>query len=396
MIELFEKQITFVENCLKRQNIAHGSVRSGKTWITVFIWIRYILIAPKGDLLMIGRTVRSIERNLISIMYELLGDAVKYRPGWGYMIVYDRKIFVEGASDKRSENKIRGMTIAGAYVDEITLIHEDMYKMVLSRMSIKGAKLFGSTNPDSPYHFIKTDFLDRLDLDIFHMPFEIDDNTFLDPTYVQQIKLEYTGLYYKRFILGQWVIAEGSIYDSFDELIHVIQVCPPAQHYNVSIDYGTNNPTVFLKMGRNRFASPQIWCEDEYYYDSKAHNRQKTDEDYVNDYVKFTKDFKVQNVIVDPSAASFIAALNKRGIYNVTHADNCVIDGIRYQQTLLNNGTYKIHARCVNTIKEYSGYVWDTKKQLIGEDKPIKTSDHTKDAERYDLYTMRYANLYNF
>lgn len=398
-IKLFPKQKWFCSGPPQedlRQNICHGSVRSGKTFVTVFRFIMYVLVAPKGDLIIVGRTVRSIERNVLGLMSELLGSYFKYKRGWGFVVICGRVIHIEGASDARSERNIRGMTLAGAYVDEMTLINQEFYIMLMSRLSVKGAKLYGSTNPDSPYHYLKEDVLDNNKIELNNYQFHIDDNTFLDESYVKNVKNEYQGLFYKRFIEGLWVMAEGAIYDFFDEDEHTIIDCPNAEQYSVSVDYGTNNPTVFLLMGRNRFTSIKYWCEREYFWDSTAQNRQKTDEEYCEDLIKFTKEYDISEIIVDPSAASFIAALEKKGMYSVVHADNSVIDGIRHQACQLKNGTYKIHVSCENTIKEYGSYMWDTKEKRKGADKPIKANDHTKDAERYFLKTMDDSIIYNF
>lgn len=395
-IKLFKKQRLACQNSNARINMWDGSVSSGKTYASVIKWIEFILTAPPGDMLMIGRTARTLERNVLSIMFVMLGIYIDYKKSYGYCIIFGRKVYIEGASDSRAENKIRGMTLIGAYLDEMTLINEDMFKMCLSRLRLSGARLYGTTNPDSPYHFIKKEYIENEELDLVRFHFHIDDNEFLPPEYVENIKKEYTGLFYKRFIEGLWVLAEGAIYDFFDEDEHSICGDLQAQKWGVGIDYGTSNPTVFILFGSNMNTFPNIWAEKEYYYDSKEHNRQKTDDEYVDDLIDFMNGYDVSQVVVDPSAASFKNACLQRGIYTIEDANNDVLNGIRYQQSLLNKGVYKVHRRCKHTILDYSSYVWDKKSSLLGEDRPIKMDDHTKDAERYFLYTAHYNDIYSF
>jgi len=185
------------------------------------------------------------------------------------------------------------------------------------------------------------------------------------------------------------VLAEGAIYDFFDKDIHVksrLVLCKP-QRRIVGIDYGTGNPTCFIMFGIDMLRRPYVWAEREYYYDSKAHSKQKTDEEYSKDLITFTTGYDVDEYIIDPSAASFKVQLVKDGITNLTDAENDVIDGIRTQARMLKSGDYAISEDCLQTSADYDGYVWDEKAQLKGEDKPIKQNDHTKDVERYVLYT---------
>lgn len=217
-----EKQGQFIRMLkngdLKRLNILYGSVRSGKTWITLIAFAVWVATAPKDKaFLMCAKTLTSLKRNCLVVLQDIIGEenfsfSLSAKTGR----LFGHLVYLEGANDARSESKIRGMTLMGAYVDEITLIEKDFFAMLLSRLSEKGAKLFGSTNPDSPYHWLKKDYIDRQDeLDIFVEKFTIEDNTFLDHEYVEQIKKEYSGVYYSRFILGDFVAAEGLVYPDF-------------------------------------------------------------------------------------------------------------------------------------------------------------------------------------
>lgn len=392
--QLSAKQLNSVTKSTARINIWEGSVRSGKTIASIIRWVEYIKTGPQGDLLMVGKTERTLKRNILDVIEDIVGTKnFRYNRGLGEVYIFNRKVYIAGANDERSEGKIRGMTLAGAYGDELTLWPESFFKMLLSRLSIKGAKLFGTTNPDSPYHWLKTEYIDNNNIDIKVFHFELEDNLALDPEYVKELKREYTGLWYKRFILGLWVLAEGTVYDMFDEGKHVISEMPVCERYWISIDYGTNNPTVFLLQGQK---SEIYYTLQEYYYDSRKTGHQKTDEEYAEDLKIFIGDKYITNIVVDPSASSFIAQLKKDGFYNVRKANNDVLDGIRHVSTLLSNGKYFIHESCKNLIKEKASYVWDIKAQQRGEDKPLKQNDHASDAERYGILSRAKSPAISF
>ena len=392
-----DKSIMSIIRSTARVNLWEGSVRSAKTIASICRWIEYVKNeAPEGLLVMIGRTQGTIQRNVIDVITDMLGtnDAYFLR-GSDEFYLLGRKIVVLGANDERAKEKIQGSTIVGAYGDEVALWPESFYSMLLSRLSVKGAKFFGTTNPDSPYHWLKMNFIDRaheLDMLVFH--FTLDDNPTLDPAYVENLKKEYTGLWYKRYILGLWVRADGTIYDMWDEAKHSGDVSAilrargrtQFQRYFTATDYGTNNPCTFGLYGYDGGAPP-VYLVKEYYYDSKKAGRQKTDSEYGADFVNFIQGIRpiVANY-VDPSAASFMAELRKRGV-PTTPAKNEVLDGIRFVGSMLHNGLYLVDKRCSMTIKEYAGYVWDEKAQKRGEDAPLKTNDHAMDRDRYALFS---------
>lgn len=404
-LELFRKQKFTYWNSNKRINIWEGSVRAGKTIASIWRWIKYIGNAPPGDLIMTGKTNGSLYRNIIRPMYELLGDDMHYTNKHDSRVVelWGREIFCFGANDESSEGKIRGMTVAGGYGDELTLWPESYFKMHLSRMSVKGAAFFGSTNPDNPNHWLKTQIIGRkkeLNANSFH--FKIDDNDqrnggFLPPEFIDALKKEYVGLWFRRYILGQWCVAEGAIYDFFDEDIYCVYKHPKARYHLVGIDYGTGNPTSIGLYGVNPNTRPRIWRERGYFWDSKKEGRQKTDSEYSQDLKKFlgmTFDSEHDKIVprkiyVDPSAASFKLQLKKDGFLGVKDANNDVLDGIRTQGKMLKNGAYTIirHRSNQPCIDEYYGYVWDENAAKKGEDKPSKTGDHSKDEERYVLHS---------
>jgi PBSX family phage terminase large subunit len=387
---LSDKQIESFQDSDARINIFEGPVRAGKSFIALLRWIEFCRSGPPGPLIICGRTDKTIKRNIIMPLQTLVGSAVRYSIGRGEVQMYNRIMYVCGANDERASAKIQGSEFAGALIDELSLMPESFFKMLLSRLSIKGAQLFGSTNPDSPYCWLKKDFIDRKhELDCKVFSYSIDDNPSLDEEYKTQLKKEYRGLWYKRYIEGLWVVAEGAVYDFFDEKEHVIHRPPgPATKYYVGIDYGTQNPCVFLLFGYNSGLYPNIWCEKEYYYDARASMRQKSDYEYAQDFIKFLDGVCPDSIFVDPSASSFKVELRRNGLRNIRDANNDVLPGIRFQGQMLTNGTYKICSCCKETIKEYSNYVWDEKASLSGDERPIKKWDHAKDCERYFLNTQ--------
>ena len=372
-----------------RINIFEGPVRAGKSFVSLLRWIDFCANGPPGPLVICGRTDKTIKRNIIAPLQDLIGSAVVYKQGKGEVQLYDRVMYVVGANDDRAEAKIRGSEFAGALADEATLLPENFFKMLLSRLSVRGAQLFASTNPDSPYHWLKRDFIDReKDLDLKTFSFDIRDNPSLSEKYICDLSNEYQGLWHKRYIEGKWVLAEGAVYDFFDEKIHVIPYPNSvATYYIVGVDYGTTNPCVFVLIGYNAGAYPNIWLEKEYYYDSKQTMRQKSDYEYVKDFIDFTDGYNVKQIYMDPSAASLRQEMLRNGVRGLADGVNDVVPGIRFQGQLLTNGTYKICSNCTESIKEYSNYLWDSKASERGKDEPIKKFDHSLDAQRYALFT---------
>lgn len=375
-----------------RINIWEGAVRSGKSFSSLIRWLDYIQECPPGNLIIVGRTATTIKRNIVDEICDLVGMDAKYYSGKQELNLWGKTIYLVGASDERAEGKIRGATFAGAYVDEVTLIPESFWSMLLSRLSISGAKLFATTNPDSPFHWLKVNFLDReKELDLKRWQFKLDDNPSLSNDFKDNLKKEYRGLWYKRYIDGEWTLAEGTIYDFFEEKYHVIDFPNSlANYYIVGVDYGTTNPCAFSLIGYNPSSYPNMWLEDEYYYDSEKELRQKTDTEYAEDLKNFIAGKPIEAIFIDPSAVSFKMELQKIGISNLFDAQNDVLDGIRFQSKLLGNGTYKICRRCKKAIEEYQSYRWDPKSKQLGVDKPMKVNDHLADSQRYALYSYFY------
>jgi PBSX family phage terminase large subunit len=349
---------------------------------------------------MIGKTLDSLKRNIINPIQLLIGDDMQHYPGKREIHLWDRIIYTIGANDERSEGKIRGATAALCLGDEISLWPESFWMMLDSRLSLDSSVLYGTTNPDNPKHYLKKMYLDRIDeLDLRAFHFKLDDNPYISDRIKAVLKKNYVGLWYKRFILGLWCIAEGAIFDFFDEDEHTLKRTPKADYYIIAVDYGTSNPFAALLMGVNHSTKPKIWAEREFYFDPKKTQRQKTDGEFSSDLMDFTKEYlgknwrtKLRTLYIDPSAESFQLQLEKDGFDCVYHADNDVSNGLSTKATMLKRGEYAISRNCPNYIEEMFGYMWDDKAQAKGIDKPRKENDHCQDAGRYGVYT-EFGNL---
>ena len=400
------KQKWSIKEATARLNFWHGSVRSGKSIGTDLKSIQAFAEPMKGlppdaiDVI-IGKTLYALRRNVINPIIEFVGQRnAEYFPGKQELRLFGRTVHTIGANDERSVGKIQGSTIRKCLGDEVVLWPESFFKMLDSRLSLEQSQFFGTMNPGPPKHYIKRDYIDRCGEEGFnakHFKFLLDDNIALlkaSPAYIQAIKKNYTGLWYRRFILGEWCMAEGAIYDFFDENAHVITKTPEAEYYILGGDYGTSNPTCFILFGVNRKSRPKIWAEHEYYFDSAKAQRQKTNGEYSEDFIEFCKEklgkywqTLLRRSYFDPSAESLQLQLRKDGVASVVDANNEVLTGIACVATMLKTGEYAIHERCENLISEKSAYVWDSKKQEKGIDEPLKTNDHASDAERYGVFS---------
>lgn len=389
------KQLQAFSQSNARINIASGAVRSGKSFVYLLRFMAELQEGPPGSYVICGKSERTLLHNVVEPLQHLTGGLIRYNRGLGEFTLFEKKVYVVGANDERAEGKIRGSTFAGALVDEATILPESFFRMLLSRLSVEGAKLFVTTNPDSPYHWLKTDFIDRQEeLKIQVFPFVIEDNPSLSPSFIQSIKREYRGLWYKRFIEGQWVLAEGAVFDFFDQSQHV-RTSPPtyAKYYIVGVDYGTTNPFAAILIGVNDEAHPTAWVEKEYYWDPKEMGYQKTDAEFAQAINGQFDGYPIRWIYLDPAAQSFEVEL-RRHKKPVKQAKNDVLDGIRFVANLFSNGDLIVCDGCNNLIKEIEGYVWDPRSAREGIDKPLKQRDHAVDAMRYALFT-HFGNRYS-
>jgi PBSX family phage terminase large subunit len=334
--------------------------------------------------MILGVNRSSIDRNVLGLLYSTLGAPIPNQKVMQTRL-YGRKIDFVGCPDIGAVSTIKGATLALAYVDEITEIPEPVFKMLEGRLSVPGAKLIGTTNPDGPAHWFKKQYIDNADaIDLIHWNFNLEDNPILDEEYKKRIKASYTGLWYNRYILGEWALASGAIYDSFDHDNEYFHPYPSPNYYIVGIDYGTTNATAAVLCGITPNKWPQVHVEAEYYYDSVKMGRAKTDSELVADIKAFIGYKNVSAIYVDPAAASFKIALRQADL-PVLDANNDVLLGIKITGKFISGKNLVIHRSCTKLREQLQSYAWDPKAADRGEDKPIKKDDHLDDAIRYAL-----------
>ncbi|MGV8846384.1 PBSX family phage terminase large subunit [Tessaracoccus sp.] len=406
---LAERQLQSIRDAKGRVNIWEGAIRSGKTIGSIISWLLFIALVHDrpGELVMIGRTRNSVWSNVLGPMMEgalfgVISDQVVGNYGSPFVYILGRRVHVMGAHDAKAEKVLRGMTVLGCYVDEVTTIPKDFFTQLLGRMSPPGARMFGTTNPDGPKHWLKKDYLDRVGKGLdnwrtFH--FNLTDNPSLSEDYKSSIMAEYTGLWYKRFIQGLWVQAEGAIFDSWDELEHVVtpDMIPAMDAVMaLGVDYGTTNATSGMLLG---MAQEKLWLLDEWAPKAEA-GHSLTDAEQSASLRKWLParrpgsgpdyapgaDWRTPSwVYVDPAAASFRLQLYSDGMGNVAPAWNDVLPGIRLMSSLMATKRLKVSTACRNFLEEVPGYAWDPKATEEGEDAPIKANDHFLDGARYAI-----------
>lgn len=387
--------------------VLEGSVRSGKTWASLIEWLEYCRRGPLGPLLMTGRTERTVITNLILPLQQMLGEKrVRLNRGLGTARILGREVMIVGANNEAAVTKIQGRTLAGAYVDEVSTLPQSYWNMLYSRLSIDGAQLFATSNPEAPAHWLKTKWLNRAKLwidrdgnahenpdgiDLVRISFKLEDNPNLPAAYVERIKAAYGGLWYRRYILGEWCIAAGAIYEDWNPELHVVsadELPEITRVLSVGIDYGTTNPTRGLLLGvtnerAKRLALLAEWTPE-----------RATDAGLSASYRSWIgrqrpEWRKPEWVAVDPSAASFKLQLFGDGLSNVMNGSNAVTSGIRLVASMLKGRHLIVSDACTELIKEIPGYSWDPKATAKGEDIPIKENDHSCDAMRYAIASTR-------
>lgn len=375
--------------------IADGAIRSGKT---VSMSLSYIIWAMESfngqNFGMCGKTIGSFRRNVLFWLKAML-IARKYKvedKRADNMLVVTKGdvtnyFYIFGGKDERSQDLVQGITLAGCFFDEVALMPESFVNQATGRCSVDGSKWWFNCNPNGPYHWFKTNWIDKAqEKGLLYLHFDMDDNLSLTEKIKQRYKNQYTGVFYKRYILGLWVAAEGVIYSCFNQEKDVVEAEKTGYlEYNVSVDYGTQNACVFQLWGKGRGNKHTLIKQ--YYYSGRDTGRQKTDAEYSKDLKEFTKGYRLKYVVVDPSATSFITQLRKDG-FKVLKAKNDVLDGIRLTMSLMMQGLIKFDKSCKDLFKEFASYIWDEKAAEHGEDKPIKEHDHCCDALRYYCNTI--------
>ncbi|GAB3213311.1 PBSX family phage terminase large subunit [Marinactinospora endophytica] len=391
-------------------NAFEGTVRSGKTVASTLAWIRYVRQGPAGPLLMVGRTQRTIKQNVIDPMVEMLGTRrCRYVAGAGILHLLGRTIYVVGANDESAVTKIQGLTLAGAYVDEASTLPQAFFDMLYSRLSIDGAQMWLTSNPAGPQHWLKRNWLDRARLwidrdgrehrattdsiDLVRVSFKLEDNPHLPASYVERTKNSYTGLFYRRYILGEWVAAEGAVYDMWDPDRHVVawESLPQMRRLLcLGVDHGTTNPTAALLLGQ---CDRGLYLVDEFRHDPARDAVRLTDAELSTRLISWlgerhlpAQTMRPEYVAVDPAAAAFRLQLHRDGITSVP-AVNDVMYGVSMLSTLLAAGQLLVSDRCRGWITEVPGYAWDPAATEKGADAPLKTADHSLDGGRYAVVT---------
>ena len=371
--------------------VCDGAVRSGKTLamgLSFFLWGMTCFDGKKFGVC--GKTIASLRRNVLSeILPRLEGLGASWKEKRSEKLVtvrfrgHENQFYIFGGRDESSASLIQGITFAGILLDEVALMPQSFVEQACARCSVAGSRLWFNCNPAGPGHwFYKSWILGAAERNCLRLHFTMEDNPSLTDAIRKRYKRLYTGVFYRRFILGQWAQAEGRVYDFFEP--EMVQPVPegPFDKWYISCDYGTVNPTSMGLWGRCQ----GIWYRvSEFYFDSRAKQRQMTDEEYAAAMKKLAGDRSVTAVIVDPSAASFIEVLRRKG-WRVQKADNDVLSGIRLTADHLKSGKVVICQGCEDCLREFDEYVWDLSGGL--QDRVKKQHDHAMDDMRYFVSTV--------
>lgn len=399
--------------------IADGSIRAGKT---VAMAVSFIIWAMDGydsqNFAMCGKTVGSFRRNVWTWLKPVLlvrGYKVEESRTENLIVVARGErinyFYIFGGRDESSQDLIQGVTLAGLFCDEVALMPESFVNQASGRCSVTGAKIWFNCNPDSPMHWFLKNWIEKADEKrLLHLHFLMDDNPSLSEAVRERYRTTYSGVFYQRFILGEWVMASGAIYrnawsdelvfddDKLEYLLNNLHI----MRRSITIDYGTVNPMVYLDVLDD---GNDLWFIREYYWDSRVEGTEKDNSQYADDLLEFVRGVELwpSHVVIDPSAASFKIELRNRGLHaketvETINADNNVIEGIRKVNTLMTRRRIHFHKSMEHTIKELTSYVWDDKAlQSSGKEKPVKVADHAPDAVRYYVSTVvrprRIANV---
>lgn len=385
--------------------IATGSVRSGKTVGSSMGFIQWSMDSfLDQQFALCGKTIGALRRNVINPMKKAmpaLGLKLIERKNESMIIIHRpsdgrrNSYYMFGGYDESSQDVIQGITLAGAYFDEVALMPESFVKQALARCSISGSKFWFNCNPASPSHWFKTGYIDQLkEKKMIYMHFTMHDNWSLDPNIIARYETLFSGVFYRRFVLGEWCLAEGLVYSCFNPETMIIDT--PSNDYTeyyAAMDYGITNPTAILIFGWSPSAGRWEMFR-EFYYDGHE-KEQLTDGQIYKHLEKMAGDLPIKSVIIDPSAASMLAEIRNRKKYRSRGAVNDVLPGIRFTQTVLTTGKLVFLRSCRNTLREFGEYVWDQDTK-DGKDAVVKKNDHAMDALRYFCYThiRAYAKRY--
>ena len=369
--------------------ICDGAVRSGKTVCMAdgfFIWSMSRF--DRCNFALCGRSISSLRRNVVSNLPAWLGGLFtirEHRADNRLTLSYggrENTYYLFGGLDESSYKQIQGITLAGAFLDEVVLMPRSFVEQTCARCSVAGSKLWFNCNPAGPEHWFYKEWVCKAkEKKALRLHFTMDDNPGLDKDIRRRYETLYTGVFHRRYVLGQWCMAEGLVYD-FQPEKHLAKELPKTGSYYISVDYGTMNPF-----------SAGLWCVNggvayrlrEYYYDGRQRQKTKTDEEYYEAIEKLAEDLPITSVVVDPSAASFIATIRRKGRFSVRKAKNAVLEGIHQVASFLQAGKLKISPDCKDAIREFSLYSWE---ENAPKDQPRKENDHAMDDIRYFCATI--------
>lgn len=397
---LSKKQVEFLMYCNKLWNLAHGAVSTGKTVVTTFAFLEAVDKCPDSEIAICGKTSTTLFNNVIKLMLEspelsMFRPFINWHSSKHELTFKDKTIATYGAKDESSYQLIQGRTLSLVLCDEMTLYPQSFIEMLETRLRKPHSKGFAAMNPSHPNHIIRKwiDKAEAGDPEYYSLHFVLDDNPFLTEAYKKRTRENNSGLFYKRNVLGLWVLAEGSVFDFFDRKVHVVDKPPRgAEYYIAGIDYGLNNPyacvLVGVSTGQYVQEGKKLWVENELFYDHKKLNKQKTVSELARDTALFLEPYNVKLLYIDPSALPMKEDLRRLG-YHTIDANNEVLDGIGIMASEMSKGNLVIMNNCKNTIREIESYVWDSKAAERGYDEPMKKDDHTTDALRYCLATHK-------
>ena len=405
------KQLEFMLNDDKRINLLTGSVRSGKTYVSLLKWAIFVGMMPiDSEFLMTGKTVTSLDRNCLGLLKTLVGDNFTYSKNQKSGLLFGRRVWLEGASDERAESKIRGMTLAGAYIDELTQIPESFYSMLLSRLSVKNAKLYATTNPDAPNHWVKTNIIDNDLIDKMVWKFTLDDNVILkreNEDYFENLKKEYQsmgGVFYERFILGLWVLAEGLIYKQFANNPELFMRDAPIDEFgnrinfmivSIGIDYGATEGETEFKATGITYGFKEVWTIDEEKL-TGLHTPEDMYERFEQFYYRVVKEYgKVTHAYADYGALGQVLTYGLDKYLKQRHipltVQDCVkgriIDRIYLDQLLFAQGRRFLLKKCKYLKEAYEQALWDDKHADTRLDDGTTPIDDL-DASEYSIFSF--------
>jgi PBSX family phage terminase large subunit len=395
------KQLEFILNSNAKYNLAHGSVRSGKTVGCFFKFLQQVMSCPGESIWLLARSLTDVYKNCIYLIFDHPSFAIfapfcTWHKGDKILTVGSKTVNCLGCGDEGAVGAIQGKTMDLCYCNEMTLYPENVIQMILSRLSMPHSKLYAEMNPVNPDHICKRliDFSET-DKDYYQSHWNVDDNPYLTEGFKKDLRQTLSGLFLRRNYYGEWCLAEGSIFDFFERKFHVVDRPSGTTLYWIAgIDYGTDHAFACILIRVSQLPQgKQLWAEKEYYYSSKD-RRTKSPSEYVEDLQKFFEGYAIRSIYLDPSAAMFKAELSRRGLHTL-QTNNDVYDGIISTVDAVKNGTLVIGPACENLIREMQTYVWDPKASKNGKESPLKQNDDAVDALRYAVksYMKNRANL---